>query len=289
MILYMVTAFITIGMFILGAVLGSFAIAQMWRIRARDTSIKDGGPRYLKSLRSVSFMRDRSKCLSCGYLLKWYDMIPLVSWLVYRGRCRQCHKQIGKIELAMELLLGLLFAVSYAYWPIELTNTVAIAQFGGWLIALVLFAILSAYDLRWYLLPNTQNYSLIGVGAVMSILTISAVPDKPYAALSVGGALLVLSGLYYALYVISKGKWIGSGDIILGAGLALVLSDWTLAVLALFIANLAGTLIVIPGMMLGRLKGDSRVPFGPLLIFGTVIAMLFGRQIIDFYLSLVII
>lgn len=289
MILYMVTIFATICLFIFGSVFGSFAAAQVWRIRARDTSIKDRGPRFLKSLRSVSYINDRSRCLSCGYTLRWYDMIPVVSWIAYRGMCRACKKPIGKTELLSELGLGLLFAGSYMYWPFDLNSPATYVQFGLWLIALVLFAILTIYDLRWYMLPNTQNYSLIAVGLVMSTIAIVMAPDAYTAGVSVVGALLALSGVYYLLYVISKGGWIGSGDIILGAGLALVLADWSLAVLALFVANLAGTLIVVPGMLMGKLKRNSRVPFGPLLIFGALVAQLFGRQIVDIYVSFVII
>jgi prepilin signal peptidase PulO-like enzyme (type II secretory pathway) len=87
------------------------------------------------------------------------------------------------------------------------------------------------------------------------------------------------------LYKISKGKWIGFGDIKLGLGLALLLGDYRLAFLAIFAANLIGCIIVIPGMTMGKLKRDSHVPFGPLLILGTIVAQLAGLPLVDWYLG----
>jgi len=99
------------------------------------------------------------------------------------------------------------------------------------------------------------------------------------------GAAVILSGLYLVLYLISRGKWIGFGDVKLGLGLALLLADWRLAFVALFAANLIGCLIVIPAMISGRLKRDSHVPFGPLLILGFVIAQFAGIYLIETYLG----
>jgi prepilin signal peptidase PulO-like enzyme (type II secretory pathway) len=101
--------------------------------------------------------------------------------------------------------------------------------------------------------------------------------------MSMAGSVVVLSGLYYLLWLISKGRWIGFGDVKLGLALALLLSDWRLALIALFGANLIGSLLVIPGMLTGRISRNAHVPFGPLLIAGTILAMLFGKQIIAWY------
>jgi prepilin signal peptidase PulO-like enzyme (type II secretory pathway) len=96
---------------------------------------------------------------------------------------------------------------------------------------------------------------------------------------------LILSGLYFALYQISKGKWVGFGDVKLGLGLALLLADWRFAFIALFAANLIGCIIVLPSMARGKLKRDSHVPFGPLLIIGSIIALLAGNYLISWYIS----
>jgi prepilin signal peptidase PulO-like enzyme (type II secretory pathway) len=97
------------------------------------------------------------------------------------------------------------------------------------------------------------------------------------------GAAAALSGLYYLLWLISKGQWIGFGDVKLGLALAFLLGDWRLALIALFSANLIGSLLVVPSMLAGKIDRKAHVPFGPLLISGAVIAMLFGNAIVDWY------
>jgi leader peptidase (prepilin peptidase)/N-methyltransferase len=95
-----------------------------------------------------------------------------------------------------------------------------------------------------------------------------------------------LSGLYYVLHRVSKGQWIGFGDVKLGLALALLLVDWQLAFIALFAANLIGCLIVIPGMLSGKLTRTTRIPFGPLLIVGMVVAMIWGPLLVRMYFTL---
>jgi leader peptidase (prepilin peptidase)/N-methyltransferase len=82
--------------------------------------------------------------------------------------------------------------------------------------------------------------------------------------------------------------WIGFGDVKLCLGLALLLADWRLAFIALFAANLIGSLAVLPGLMMKKLKGNSHVPFGPLLIAGFLVAGLFGIHILDWYQHLIL-
>ena len=116
-----------------------------------------------------------------------------------------------------------------------------------------------------------------------ALIIIIGAQDKLETILSIIGSVLILSGLYWILYKISHGKWIGFGDIKLGLGLALLLADWRLAFIALFAANLIGCLIVLPAMIAGKLKRDSHVPFGPLLIVGFVIAGLAGSYLLNIF------
>jgi prepilin signal peptidase PulO-like enzyme (type II secretory pathway) len=119
-------------------------------------------------------------------------------------------------------------------------------------------------------------FPLVAVGGVMAIIKIATASNLVTALISAAGAVAILSGLYYLLHWISKGQWIGFGDVKLGLALALLLADWQLAFIALFAANLIGCFIVIPAMLLKKLTRTTRVPFGPLLIIGAVIAMLGG-------------
>lgn len=287
---------IYIALVLFGLCLGSFAGASVWRLRARQLSDdKLAGERvdtdeydHLKKLTKTSLFNDRSKCLHCSYVLRWYDLIPIFSWMSLRNKCRKCRKQIGLFEPLIELGMVAFFVLSYMFWPYPIVSSLEISRFLIWLVSGVGLAILFAYDAKWFMLPDRINFTVIGIGSLNAILVVLVAQDKLGAVLSVLGSVLVLSGLYWVLYKISHGRWIGFGDIKLGLGLALLLADWRLAFIALFAANLIGCFIVLPAMITGKLKRNSHVPFGPLLIVGFVIAGLVGNYLVDMYLSLLV-
>ena len=293
MIVLMEVIFICSVLTIFGLILGSFAGATVWRLRARQlVEDKEAGEEYDKKeykqllpLTKATTKSDRSRCLHCHHQLAWYDLLPLVSWIGLRGKCRYCHQRIGHMEPLIEIGMALFFVGSYLLWPEALDSTLSIAQFVLWLVAGVLLAILFVYDLKWFLLPNQAMFPLVGVGVIMAILHVASAPDAVNALFDLAGAVAILSGLYYVLWKISKGAWIGFGDVKLGLALALLLGQWQLAFFALFTANLIGCLIVIPGMMSGKVTRTTRIPFGPLLILGTIIAWFAGPPIIQWYLS----
>lgn len=296
MIVLMENVVIYPALVLTGLCLGSFAGAMVWRLRARQLAEDKASHedydkneyQRLKKLTTGDAMHDRSRCLHCSYVLRWYDLIPLVSWLSLRGKCRQCHTSIGRLEPLIELGVMLLFVLSFAFWPYPLQTSLETARFVIWLLAGVGLAILFAYDTKWFLLPDRVSFTVIGLGVVSAVVVTLQSADKPSTLLSIAGAVAILSGLYFVLYLISQGRWIGFGDIKLGLGLALLLADWKLAFVALFAANLIGCLIVIPAMISGRLKRDSHVPFGPLLILGFVVAQLAGAYLIETYLVTVL-
>ena len=269
---------------IFGLLLGSFAGASVWRLRARQLvedraegeKVDSKEYKRLLPLTKARIRDDRSRCLHCEHPLAWYDLLPLVSWLSLGGKCRYCRTKIGWFEPLMEIGVAVFFALSFWLWPQPLDSAVMVFYFIAWLVAGVLLAILFAYDLKWFLLPDVIVFPLVAVGAVMAIIKIATEPNLITALISAVGAVAILSGLYYLLHWISKGQWIGFGDVKLGLALALLLADWQLAFIALFAANLIGCFIVIPAMLLKKLTRTTRVPFGPLLIIGAVIAMLGG-------------
>lgn len=284
---------IYLALVLAGLVMGSFAGAAVWRLRARQLiDDKSHGERVdttelnrLKKLTKSSIADDRSQCLSCDYKLKWYDMVPVISWLALRGRCRNCRKPIGFMEPLLELGIAAFFVLSFAFWPYQTDSGLEVAMLIIWLAAGVGLAVLFAYDSKWFILPDRVNFTVIGLGVVYATLVVIGASDKLTAVMSIVGSILILSGLYLALYLVSRGRWIGFGDIKLGLGLALLLADWRLAFIALFAANLVGCLVVIPGLISGKLKRNTHVPFGPLLIVGLVIAQLSGGYIVSMYFS----
>jgi leader peptidase (prepilin peptidase)/N-methyltransferase len=149
---------IYIALVLVGLCLGSFAGATAWRLRARQMVVdKEHGEEYnhndykrLKKLAGVSITRDRSQCLHCSYTLKWYDLIPVVSWLSLRGKCRACRKPIGYLEPLVEIGVALFFVLSYAFWPYALETPLEIARLVIWMVSGVGLAILFVYDLKWF-------------------------------------------------------------------------------------------------------------------------------------------
>lgn len=281
-----------IGLAILGLFMGSFAGASVWRLRAlqlhEDHEAGEEVPaddrQEVGKLKLTKLSKDRSVCLHCGHQLQAKDLIPLVSWVMLRGRCRYCKQPIGWFEPAIELAMAAFFVVSYVFWPTPLDTPLLVLQFACWLIAGVGLGTLFVYDAKWYLLPNKAMFPVMAIAAVYAATTIV---DSNYSwaqILNVLASVATLGGLYYVIYVASHHKWVGYGDVKLGVVLGLLLADWRLGVLALFLANLIGTLLLLPLMMSGRLKRGSHVPFGPFMIAGWLLAGLFGHSIIAWYM-----
>ena len=283
---------IIVSLVLFGLILGSFAGATVWRLRAQQLKVdKQQKEPYdteeyarLKPLMHRLARKDRSMCLTCGYALKWYDLIPLMSWLSLKGKCRSCRKPIGRFEPLMELGVAAVFVLAFIFWPFPLETPLAVAQFAVWLVSFVALAILFAYDAKWFLLPDKVTFTVVGLGVVLLVLRMVEQGDIGGPLLSTVGAVGVLGGLYLLLHAVSKGQRVGFGDVKLGLALGLLLGDWALALVALFTANLLGTLMVMPLLLSGKLKRDSRVPFGPLLISGTVLALLFGWYVVEWML-----
>jgi leader peptidase (prepilin peptidase)/N-methyltransferase len=284
-----------LALVLFGLCLGSFAGATVWRLRARQLAFdKKNKEPYdhkeytrLKKLLGKGPLKDRSQCLHCKYELKWYDLIPVVSWLSLGGKCRNCKHPIGKFELFMELGVAAFFVLSYAFWPGGVTNGLEVAHFVLWLAAGVVMAVLFAYDFKWFLLPDSFNIALAVIGVGIVGVSAAQTQDVGSTILTAIGSVGVLAGLYAVLYMVSKGRWVGLGDVKLGIGLGLILVDWQLAIIALFLANFIGCLIVIPLLASKKIKRNSHVPFGPMLIAGAALAWFIGWPILESYLSLI--
>jgi len=272
MMVLMVTfeSFVAIILAVIGAAMGSFAGAAVWR---------------LKHKRDI--VRDRSECEHCHHKLGALDLVPVVSWLALGGKCRYCRKPIGKSALALELVMAAYFVISYLAWPYGLTTGLEWLALVLWLIMGVGLAILFVYDLRWFLLPDKVMYPLMAVAGVLFVLRAVAESWSPGVFIvELVLALLAVAGFYGFIYTVSKGEWVGFGDVKLGVVIGLTLG-WQLSLLAVLIANVVGTLVILPGLATGKLTRRSRVPFGPFLIVGFVIAALFGQQILLWYASLI--
>lgn len=285
-----------IGLGVVGAALGSFAGAQVWRLRAEQLAgekaagekVNEKELKRLSPLLQNKGLKDRSIDLDTGKRLPWYDLIPVFSWLKLGGKSRFTKKPIGKFELVIELGMAAFFIVSFLAWPNDLTSLFELARFIIWLASGVVLAVLFSYDAKWFLLPNSYTIALTLLGAVNFFMVLAISDYKTDTLLNLAGSILILSGLYLAFYLYSKGKWVGFGDVKLGLGLALFLISWPLSLLALFLANLLGIIVILPDMAHKKLPKGSKIPLGPLLIVGMVVSSLYGNNIIEAYLSLML-
>lgn len=248
---------IAICLFIVGAALGSFACCQAWRLRFKEKKQRLG---------------NRSVCLHCKYQLRWYDNIPIFSWLILKGRCRKCKKPIGKAELISEFALGIIFALlGLQFYTKGIFNFVTISQIIILLITITSFWVMLIYDAKWQRLPVSLLYFTILTAAIYSGIGLSQTTDWGAAALNLIGAVGLLAGVYFLIYFFSKESMVGGGDWLLCLSIALLLGHWWLAIIELFLANLLAALATLPAFIK---KGQKQLAFGPFLILAFVIVYL---------------
>jgi prepilin signal peptidase PulO-like enzyme (type II secretory pathway) len=273
---------VVIALILLGLGLGSFVNALVWRICEQDKPAKE----RKAGKKELSIIKGRSMCTDCGHTLYAKDLVPVFSWLNSYGRCRYCHKRIHWQYPLVELATAASFVFSYLYWPYDL-NGWSVVLFGLWLAILTGLMALFVYDVRWMLLPNRIMWPLFGLtGLYLLVESIFVESNAQVIIMALAGSLIG-GGIFYVLFQISKGRWIGGGDVKLGLLIGLLLGSPLLAMLFLFLSSLVGTLVTAPLMASRKIPHHARVPFGPFLIVGGFITYLFGQQIIDWYLRIV--
>jgi leader peptidase (prepilin peptidase)/N-methyltransferase len=226
---------------LLGLCFGSFVNALVWRLHT-----------------GKDWVSGRSECPHCHHILAAKDLVPVLSWLSLRGKCRYCHKPIPDSPL-VELTLPLLFVVSYICWPDPLSGS-GLFSFGLWLVFLVGFLALAVYDLKWFLLPDVIVFPLIGL-AVFEVIVKGAFLGAGWGEVfgsAIGAA--VLSGLFLGIFWLSKGKWIGFGDVKLALILGVLAGGALPALLVLFVASMVGTLSALPLVLAGKANRKSHLP-----------------------------
>jgi len=287
---------IYVALVVFGLVFGSFVNALVWRLHEQEElreqleELKGGKAAQTKreklkqQLRERSMLHGRSMCSYCHHELAAKDLIPLVSWLWLRGKCRYCGVKIQDSPWA-EITLAGLFALSYLWWPTTF-HGVGLFEFVLWLIFLIAFVALADYDLRWFILPNKIVFPLI-VLAVFQVATVAIVRHDIWVVLDGFFGVLALSGTFWVLFQLSGGAWIGGGDVKLAIVLGLLAGSAIQSLLVLFFASVIGTAFSIPLLLRGRKGLKMHVPFGPYLLAATFVVVLFGQNIIDWYTGLI--
>jgi prepilin signal peptidase PulO-like enzyme (type II secretory pathway) len=250
---------------VLGLCFGSFVSALTWRLKNPKFSIVTG----------------RSVCPDCHHVLGPIDLVPIFSWAWLRGKCRYCHKTISWQYPAIELVTALVFIFSYIYWP-ETFHGAGLFDLITWLIIVVGFVALAVYDLRWHILPNVVVY-LLTVIAVVKVIVDILIFSKSYTSLldSLWG-ILIIAGLFYGLFQVSRGKWIGGGDVKLGVCLGLLSFSPLASLFLLFVASTSGSVASVVLLISKKANHKSQIPFGPFLLIGAMICELFGQSVVNY-------
>lgn len=271
-----------------GVCLGSFVNALVWRTRQRELVVdKAEGRKLTKAeqtqLKKLSVTTERSRCTHCEHELAPLDLVPVFSYLWLRGKCRYCSKKIEDTPIA-ELLGGALALGSYLVWPYDLLGGLDYATLGVWLIVATLLLALAIYDARWQLLPN-RIVAALSASTVVFVVLLAIGQGDPSILLGSSWGGLVIGGLFYLLHQMSKGRWIGGGDVKIGFALGAIAGGLANAFLLVFAASLLGTLYACTVAIITRkpLNGATKVPFGPFLIAGALIAFFAGAGIVDWY------
>lgn len=227
-----------------------------------------------------SWLRGSSICPKCSHQLAWYDLIPVISFLTLAGRCRYCRKKISIQYPLVELATGVLFVFVYLVNPI--TQSAVINQKSAILILnLAITAILIlifVYDLKHYIILDK-----VIIPSIVIVFLANLFLGKSWQSMLI--AALVVSIFFLLQFLVSRGKWIGAGDLRLGFFMGVVLA-WPLALLALFLAYIAGSLIGILLVVLKLKRWRSQLPFATFLCPATFITLLWGEQILNWYVKL---
>ncbi len=245
------TVMIYVIIFLYGIVIGSFLNVCIYRIPKGESIVKV-----------------RSHCMNCGYQLKWYDLVPLFSFLFLRGRCRKCKQKISVQYPVIELLNGVLYCMIFAVYGVSV-NALLYALLASALIAL------SVIDFRTYEIPVGFNIWILALGLIRIVTDYADWLDYAVGFLAVSMFLLLI-------YLITKGRGIGGGDIKLMAACGLLLG-WKRIILAFVLGCIIGSVVHTARM---KISGQGHVlAFGPYLSVGVMIAALAGDPMIAWYLS----
>ncbi len=236
---------------VLGVVIGSFLNVCIYRIPRKE-----------------NIAVERSHCMSCGYQLKWYDLVPIFSFLFLGGKCRKCKQKISIQYPLVEALNGGLYLLIYCIYGMSIETLLYCPLFSA-------LVVLSVIDFRTYEIPIGINYFILALGLIRVITDYTNW-------LGYGIGLLSVSLILYLLYVVSGGRAIGGGDVKLMAVCGLMLG-WKNILLAFVLGCIIGSIVHLIRMRIT--KADHVLAMGPYLAVGVMITSLWGEQMIQWYFA----
>ncbi len=242
-----------------GAMMGSFLNVCIYRIPLEG-----------------SILRPRSTCPKCNSTIPFYDNIPVISYLVLKGKCRSCGQAISlRYPLVEILTAGFTTAVGTVFGMTPLG--------GVYIVFIYILIVITVIDLDHMIIPDR----LVGLGLIIGIASIF------FGALEIGWKDAFMGSFFYGgfLYLagmlgkqIFKKEAMGMGDVKLGVMMGLLLG-WKMSVMSLYLSFLVASIVGLTAIITGQLSKGDRIPFGPFLAMGTVLSIFFGQAILEIYLS----
>jgi len=249
--------FLSISIFLFGLAIGSFLNCVIYRMENKK-----------------SFLRGRSYCPNCKHVLSWKDLIPVLSFIILKGKCRYCNKRISIqypiVELATAILFLMLLNLESGIMNYEFLFLVLNSSF---------LILIFVFDLKHYIIPDSAIFPAIIITFLYNLITNYELLITNYLF-----SALAAAGFFLIIYLVSRGKWLGFGDVKLAFFMGLFLG-WPLIIPALFFSYLIGAIMGIIMIALKKKGLKSEIPFGPFLIIGTYIGLFWGNEIINWYLN----
>lgn len=279
---------IALYLFVFGCIFGSFLNVLILRYRPGETLF---GRQLL----------GRSHCPKCHKTLTWYELVPVLSFVIQLGKCRGCKEKISVQYPIVEAISGLIFLIipiifNYSYYSIL------------WVIAFLLLLVITVIDIKHYVIPDSANIVLGVLGVINTFLLWKGYVGadelargsflKSYALMFQFGDIfanplfshilgaVVISGFFVILILISRGRAMGWGDVKFGFALGL-LFGWPDAIMILMLSYIFGSLISIPLLIRQKKKMKDMIPFGPFLVLGATTVFFFGYPMIKAYFDFI--
>ena len=271
--------------FIFGLIIGSFLNVVIFRLESGE-----------------KIVNDRSKCMNCGHILAWRDLLPLCSFLFLKGKCRYCQKKISWQYPLVELSTGIMFVLIFNFQLLASDSYLIsniqypIGSLLFWFLTSAALIVVFVYDLKHYIIPDKIIYSAITVAlgfnlfndlGIISKLGILDLQFIIYNSIFLNYlfAAIIASAFFLSIVIITRGKGMGGGDIKLAFLMGLLLG-WPMIIFSVFLSFVVGSIVGVFLILVGRKKIKSMIPFGPFLILGTFVGLFFGEKIIKWYFNI---
>ena len=238
--------------FLYGIVIGSFLNVCIYRIPLKENIVVV-----------------RSHCMSCGHELKWYELIPLFSFMLQRGRCRACGTRLSFQYPFIEGLNGVLYVLIVVINGLNVDSLL-------YCLLISALIVLSVIDWRTYEIPIGINIFILALGLIATVIHYNDWLNHVI-------GFFAVSVFIYLIILLTKGRGMGGGDMKLMAAAGLLLG-WKEIILAFFLGCILGSVIHVTRMKIA--KADRVLAFGPYLSAGIFLTVLFGNSILSWYIGL---